>query len=711
MHFIIEKVNPSLDTWILIVLIPVFAVVMALLALRENAVYQWGSRLDDARMRVNELMRGSTARKSRSIALEDPSLCTCWDTLGCDKTDCPAFGLEHARCWLIAGTFCRGKVQGKFARKLQDCRLCEVYKAATADPVKEITENFYAMNYLLGEREEQLEKAYRDAKNRSEKLAGLVSLSEAALSSVHLSEMMQNLLGSAASFVGADFGVVSLADPAGEVLAVGAIYGLQPESQAQLTMRAGEGIIGRAFAGRYIAVSEDLSTDSRVTNLYLHSLGAKTLISLPLLIREQMLGMLTLGTFTPHQYTDEEKDSLVVAADRIAMAIENVQLAGELGRDREQFELFTAIARDVGAGGGISGVYDSFVKHASSLIEFDQASLALLHPETDDVEIVAMKTSAARSWMGRGLRLPKDALPVGKVVESRRPLVRDEIAGDEYPTDKLLIEEGIRSTVLFPLISEGNVIGAVNLGSFKPAAFSREDVELLEPVTRQLGLVLDNARLLQEARRSSTVDSLTGLNNHSYFYDAVSREVSRSQRFKRPLALLILDIDGLKSFNDRYGHANGDVALREIARVLKSEVRQIDTVARYGGDEFSVLLPEVSVVDGNSEAAYGMYVAERIRDAISAAPIPVDGGDDLTLSIGIAEYPSHAPDAEQLLERAGWALREAKSLGKDRIVVAPVPVPQVNPSEPESNQARPAGDRPALREVDQGESGVDVAGA
>jgi diguanylate cyclase (GGDEF)-like protein len=325
----------------------------------------------------------------------------------------------------------------------------------------------------------------------------------------------------------------------------------------------------------------------------------------------------------------------------------------------------------VGSGDGISGVYDSFIVHASSLVEFDQASLALWHPDEQEIEIVAMKTEASRSWMGEGLKLPKDALPIGKVIDSHRPLVRDEIEGDEYPTDKLLVEEGIHSAVYFPLVSQGEVLGTVNLGSFKAGAFSREDVELLEPVTRQLGLVLDNARLLQEAKGASLVDTLTELHNHRYFYEAVSREVSRGERFKRPVSLLVMDVDGFKAFNDKYGHDEGNRALQAIARMLQAEVREIDITARYGGDEFALLLPEVGVVNGSTEDTDAVHVADRIRKAMAAESFSPEGDQVMTLSVGIAEFPAHASDANQLLERAGWALREAKARGKDQVVVAP----------------------------------------
>ncbi|MHB1054760.1 MAG: sensor domain-containing diguanylate cyclase, partial [Thermoleophilia bacterium] len=439
----------------------------------------------------------------------------------------------------------------------------------------------------------------------------------------------------------------------------------------QLTARVGEGIIGQAFAGRYIAISEDLPNDARQNNELLRYAAVRTLISLPLVSMDEPFGMVTLGTLTPHHYTEEEKDSLSVAADQIAVAIENARLTGEVGRDRDQARLIEAISTEVGFGDGVAGFYESFVLHASRVVKFNQASMFLWHPETQEIEIVAARTEAPRTWLTRGLMLPRDSLATGRVIDSGRSLVRDDIGGDEYPTDKLLAEEGVRSAALFPLISRGEVLGVIQLGSFESHAFSSEDVDLLEPVTRQLGLVLDNIRVLQLAERSSLLDNLTGLYSHRYFFEVLKREISLANRYGCGASLIMLHIDGLKELNASLGHAEGDSVLREIARILIPVVRDVDVLARYGGRDFALLLPDILAGDGAGPMD-AVKVATRIRDGIIQQVFASGGWADepLSISIGIAEYPAHATDSGSLLEKVDRALTEARERGLNEIVVA-----------------------------------------
>jgi diguanylate cyclase (GGDEF)-like protein len=146
---------------------------------------------------------------------------------------------------------------------------------------------------------------------------------------------------------------------------------------------------------------------------------------------------------------------------------------------------------------------------------------------------------------------------------------------------------------------------------------------------------------------------------------AFDRELLRAARRKNTLAVFMLDVDHFKKFNDQYGHAAGDAALGEVAKVFRSEVRSEDIVCRYGGEEFAIILPEIA-----ADAAYDR--AERIRRAVSELRIPIDnaGSAEVTVSIGVSLYPVEGESSELLLRAADKALYAAKHAGRNRVVLA-----------------------------------------
>src|SRR5690242_17853702 len=183
------------------------------------------------------------------------------------------------------------------------------------------------------------------------------------------------------------------------------------------------------------------------------------------------------------------------------------------------------------------------------------------------------------------------------------------------------------------------------------------DLELLLARARTL---LEFKAYLDVCEEAAFTDHLTGLANRRRFERQLDREVSRVLRYEHPFSLLMLDVDSFKNLNDTYGHDAGDEAIRRLARVLREGTRGIDLAARIGGEEFAVLLVETSK-DGAVE------VAERLRLAIRALEIP--GAEQITASFGVAECPSDAQTASDLLKAADVALYEAKRNGRDRVVV------------------------------------------
>jgi diguanylate cyclase (GGDEF)-like protein len=245
------------------------------------------------------------------------------------------------------------------------------------------------------------------------------------------------------------------------------------------------------------------------------------------------------------------------------------------------------------------------------------------------------------------------------------PLV-DEVCSSGMPMLVRVVDDDLvdlvlpeaRNVVVTPISADGEQLGVAvgEWGGGNDARIPTSTVRALAQASMHSALALRNARLLGENERLATRDSLTGLANRRLFDESLQREVARSQRLATPLSLLVLDVDHFKQVNDTYGHQTGDAVLREVADALVANTKNYDVAARYGGDEFVVLLPGCSRDDA-------MRVAERVRNGIARAV----GEAPVTISAGVATVPDNANDAERLMAAADAALYEAKRTGRDRV--------------------------------------------
>ncbi|MBN2372554.1 GGDEF domain-containing protein [bacterium] len=169
-------------------------------------------------------------------------------------------------------------------------------------------------------------------------------------------------------------------------------------------------------------------------------------------------------------------------------------------------------------------------------------------------------------------------------------------------------------------------------------------------------------RLLEKLTQQALTDGLTGLYNHRHFWEQASIEMKRANRYSEPLSCLMIDIDNFKFVNDRYNHQFGDSVLRRIATILKTPLRATDILARYGGDEFSVLLPNT---DYQGSQVISKKIIKRVRESNFKVK---DSSTTVTISLGVSSYPvDQIMDPSQLVEYADTALYEAKAKGKDQI--------------------------------------------
>jgi diguanylate cyclase (GGDEF)-like protein len=253
---------------------------------------------------------------------------------------------------------------------------------------------------------------------------------------------------------------------------------------------------------------------------------------------------------------------------------------------------------------------------------------------------------------------------------ARRALV------DGHPITAGPIEAGA-PVLAVPLRAPGRLLGALAVArAAGESPFGPEDIEALEDLAGHAAAAVANALAHEETRRLSVTDPLTGAGNFRQLSTTLAREVERATRFSRPLSVVMLDLDLFKVVNDTHGHPFGDSVLREFARRLQDCLREVDTVTRYGGEEFTVVLPETGA-DG------AVAVAGRIVRAIRERPFTVGSRSaEVTVSAGVAAFPDHGRTASEILRAADTALYAAKGAGRDRWCLAEVAVPGAPADDP-----------------------------
>jgi diguanylate cyclase (GGDEF)-like protein len=388
---------------------------------------------------------------------------------------------------------------------------------------------------------------------------------------------------------------------------------------------------------------------------------------IPLRFQARRLGILTVLGNPGQQFSSEEAGLFASIGRQVSIALENSRLYTETRRKAQEFEALYQVSRTMASTLDLQNILTRISETVSSLLQAQAMSLMLLGPDGRSLATVAGYNLFDEARPGEDE--PRHGTSPSLVaVHEKRPVAVSDIRSDPIYGEWLRIacDRGFTSFLAVPLIVQDRALGCMNLYMIDRHEFLADEIQLLLTFASQAAISLENGRLFEETRQLAITDPLTGLANHRQFYDQLSREIRRATRYRRPLTLLMLDLDYFKAFNDRYGHLAGDQALRETADVLRQNARSVDLLARYGGEEFAIILPETDLVRAASHA-------ERIRSAVASHIFHSQEtglAHQVTVSIGVAALTSATHKIEDLVHDADQAMYRAKAGGRNRLELA-----------------------------------------
>jgi diguanylate cyclase (GGDEF)-like protein len=408
----------------------------------------------------------------------------------------------------------------------------------------------------------------------------------------------------------------------------------------------GEGITGWVAEHGQQLIVHDAANDPRAVHIPgSEELAEESMMFAPLRSEGRVIGVVVLSRLGLSRFSEDELRLVGVLADQAAVAIENARLLAE--RDRHVSEL--AALLDISqAGGGATDERDVAREMAAKLraaARMDACIVSRWDQESGKLTPIGAD--------GRPLIGPARDLGVHRTL--RHVLLSDEPAWLDPSVEALettdlqwLSDLGGTAALLLPLSTAGRVAGVVELVSkYAGRQFHDGEVALLRTMASQVASALENVRLMRQLRDAAETDLVTGVYSHRHLQDRVRQEVARAARAGAPLSVLMVDLDDFKRINDQHGHQAGDRVLRAIAGALRDAVRTSDVVARYGGDEFIVLMPE-------TDAGEAAQVAERAEAAVAELPHPMADGPavHVTCSVGVALYPRDGDSSKALLRAA-----------------------------------------------------------
>ena len=379
---------------------------------------------------------------------------------------------------------------------------------------------------------------------------------------------------------------------------------------------------------------------------------ASSFCGVPIFRHDEPVGVMAVLNYErEHAFGERDLPVLETASGQLSVAIENARLFADEQRRARFLAFLNNVSKTAISSDDAEQMLEEIVGEIRQNFRYDHIGIGILDYNSKEIEI---KAEAGTTGKLVGKRVPLGVGVLGRVARS------SEMALETSPTPGRLL--GIlpetRSILCMPLRYGETLLGVLNIESALPDAFPQQEVLILQTFSDLLATALHNAFVFQKMQQHAITDGLTGIKTRRYFLEALSAEWKRASRSGRPFSVVLIDLDKFKAVNDTMGHLEGDLVLTRIGRLLEQKCRQSNVVARYGGDEFVILMPETGIEQAQ-------ILAERLRLWIATDPMLNER--KITGSFGVATFPVHGASIEDIIRVADAGMYVSKRGGGNRV--------------------------------------------
>ncbi len=496
---------------------------------------------------------------------------------------------------------------------------------------------------------------------RQQLLDALHEIVLVSLQSEDLMIMSQKLAQKFAALIHADRCAILLWEESSRQEILLAVFhrGKQPTTRPQTFSPAAYSLTEMALNRGHALVLEEVTPSFYAEQNLVETFPAKSLLALPLLAGRKKIGSVQLSFENQHRFSAEEISICEQASNLTALALEKFQTVEEAQKRAHTSEMLRQASVAITSTLETDEAVARILEQLKQVVPYDSASVQILHG--NHLEIIGGSGFPnLKDVVGMKFPVPGDN-PNTQVIKTGEPYLLAEV-GEVYAAFREPPHNHIRSWLGVPLIFQQRVIGLLAIDSGSPHRFKEEDINLAVMFANQVAVTLENARIFKQTQDQAITDPLTGVYNRRGMFQVGDFELLRARRLNRFFSLLIFDIDHFKRVNDQYGHLAGDQVLRGLAERVHANLRSMDLICRYGGEEFVVFLPDAQIDSA-------LMIAERMRQSVMKEPFATDAGLlPVTISIGAAQATEH-DSLTSLIERADRGLYAAKRAGRNRVML------------------------------------------